>query len=238
MVPEVPRHQAMNRQATFSPNGRCFDADYLRALQESDPAVESHLIAHFAQPVRMKLRGCLRSPELAQDAHQETFLRVLAYFHSGKTLEHPACLPRFVYTVCYNVAMELLRAHTRQDQWAEESPEPIDSAQDPETQAVSAERSSIVRRLLKELSEKDRQLLYRVSLQGEDKDAVCREFHVNRRYLRVLLFRARLRFKTLLELDAQPAARCSAATARPVNKTRGHRSQTPRLCRAAAAAAF
>ena len=48
------------------------------------------------------------------------------------------------------------------------------------------------------MNEKDRQLLRRVFLDEEDKDQVCREFQVDRNYLRVLLHRARLRFRAAL----------------------------------------
>ena len=175
-----------------------FDDTYLRGLRERDESTENHLVSHFSRPVQLKLQARLRSPELVKDARQETFLRVLTYFRTGKTLDNPASLPGFVHSVCHNVALELLRGYTRHDQLLENAPDPADSAPDPEDLAVTEERKQIVRRLLAELSEKDRQLLRRVLLEEEDKDAVCREFRVDRGYLRVLLHRARLKFKAAL----------------------------------------
>ncbi|MBV8732850.1 MAG: sigma-70 family RNA polymerase sigma factor [Acidobacteriia bacterium] len=179
-----------------------FDESYLRGLQNRDPETENHLVASFSKAIQAKLHTRLRSPELAQDARQETFLRVLAYFRSGKTLDNPASLPGFVHAVCHNVALELLRSHTRHDQLAENAPEPPDPAADPEGQMVTEERKEIVRRLLGELNAKDRELLRRVLLDEEDKDAVSKEYGVDRGYLRVLLHRARLRFKAAL-LESQ-----------------------------------
>jgi len=178
-----------------------FDESYLSALRGRDPNAESQLISHFSRPVQIKLRSRLRSPELVQDASQETFLRVLSYFRSGKTLDNPGSLPGFVYVTCHNVAMEFLRAHTRHDQIPERLPEPTASGLDPEGQVVSEERKAMVRRLLAELPEKDRKLIQRVFLDEEDKDAVCREFAVNRNYLRVLLHRARSRFRAALSSE-------------------------------------
>jgi RNA polymerase sigma-70 factor (ECF subfamily) len=60
---------------------------------------------------------------------------------------------------------------------------------------VSDERKEQVRAVLNEMNEKDRELLKAVFLQEQDKDQVCREFGVNRAYLRVLLHRARGRFR-------------------------------------------
>jgi DNA-directed RNA polymerase specialized sigma24 family protein len=64
---------------------------------------------------------------------------------------------------------------------------------------VTEQRKDIVRRVLSELSEKEGQLLRRVFLEEEDKDSVCGQLHVDRAYLRVLLFRARHKFKIALD---------------------------------------
>ncbi len=135
---------------------------------------------------------------MVQDASQETFLRVFTYFRSGKTLDNPASLPGFVHTVCHNVALEVLRANTRHPQMPENAPEPADTSQNPEGQLVTEERKELVRRVLEELSEKDRQLIRRVLLNEENKDVVCSEMQVDRGYLRVLLHRARVRFKAAM----------------------------------------
>jgi RNA polymerase sigma-70 factor (ECF subfamily) len=178
--------------------GHLFDKDYLHALAARSEDAENYLVTYFSRPVQLTLRARLRSPELIQDAYQETFLRVLSYFRSGKTLDNPASLPGFVHTVCHNIALEFLRGHTRHDQMPEHILEPVDRAPNPEGQMVTEERKQVVRQLLKELPEKDRELLRRVFLEEEDKDLVCAEYHVDRGYLRVLLHRARLRFKTKL----------------------------------------
>src|SRR5215471_3372616 len=103
--------------------GGVFDESYLRALREHDKEAEDYLISRFFLPVKLKLRSRLRSPELIQDACQETFLRVLTYFRSGKTLNNPASLAGFIHTVSQNVAMELLRSQSRQQQLPEYTPE-------------------------------------------------------------------------------------------------------------------
>lgn len=178
-----------------------FDDHYLAALRERNAEVENHLVTWFSRPVRLKLRTKLRSPELVEDAFQETFLRTFSYFRSGKTLDNPASLPGFVNSVCTNVAMELLRSHTRHPLFLDTDPGPVDAALDPERQMVTTERKARVRRLLEELSDKDRQLLRRVFLDEENKDAVCSEFKVDRTYLRVLLYRARQKFRAVMSQE-------------------------------------
>jgi RNA polymerase sigma-70 factor, ECF subfamily len=175
-----------------------FDENYLCALRDRDRDAQDSLISRFFQPVKLKLGARLRSPELVQDACQETFLRVLTYFQSGKTLKDPASLPGFIHGVAHNVAMEMLRAHTRQDQIAESTPEAVDRDLSPELQLVTKERKKIVGQVLAELSARDQELFHRVLFNEEDKDAVCSELKVDRGYLRVMLHRARLRFKSAL----------------------------------------
>src|SRR5262249_4260833 len=51
----------------------------------------------------LKARRQLRAPDLVEDACQETLLRVLRYFRSGKGLDNRERLPAFVHSVCHNV---------------------------------------------------------------------------------------------------------------------------------------
>jgi RNA polymerase sigma factor (sigma-70 family) len=178
-----------------------FDESYLAALRAQNTDVENHFISCFSTPIRIKLRARLRSPELVEDAFQETFLRIFSYFRSGKTLNNPASLPGFVHGTSHNIALEFLRAHTRQDQLPEHHQGPVDAALDPQRQMVTEERKAMVRRLLKGLPDKDRRLLQRMFLDEEDKDTVCREFHVDRGYLRMLQFRALARFRAALKRE-------------------------------------
>jgi RNA polymerase sigma-70 factor (ECF subfamily) len=54
-----------------------------------------------------------------------------------------------------------------------------------------------VRRVIDEMSEKDRRLLKEVFLDERDKDQVCSDYGVDRNYLRVLLHRAKQNFRSL-----------------------------------------
>lgn len=168
-----------------------FDESYFAALKEGDTEAQNRLVSAFSRPVMSKLRARLRSPELVEDAFQETFLRIFAYFGSGKALDKPDSIAGFVHSTCHNVSLELLRAHTRQDQLPDNHPEPVAIGPNAERQLITGERKAFVQNILNKLSKKDAQLLKRVFLDEEDKDSVCREFQVDRAYLRVLLFRAR-----------------------------------------------
>jgi RNA polymerase sigma-70 factor (ECF subfamily) len=175
-----------------------FDESYLRALEGRDEAAENQLISSLGPRIRMVLRSHIRSWDRTLDAYQETFLRVFTYLRSGKTLDSPSSLPGFVLAVSRNVAFEHLRSYSRQDQFPEEMADPVDTAPGLEDKVVTEERKQIVRRVLSELNQRDRDLLC-LLLEDEDPKKLCRDFGVDRSYLRVLLYRARLRFKKALE---------------------------------------
>jgi RNA polymerase sigma factor (sigma-70 family) len=119
-------------------------------------------------------------------------------------------LPGFVLAVSRNVAFEHLRSYGRQDQFPEEMDDPADAAPGPEDKVVTEERKQIVRRVLRELNQRDRDLLF-LLLEDEDPEKLCRDFGVDRGYLRVLLYRARLRFRKALQRNPDmTAAACRA----------------------------
>jgi RNA polymerase sigma-70 factor (ECF subfamily) len=176
-----------------------FDQDYLARLRDRDDATERHFIAHFSNVIRLSLRYRLRSWELIDDIRQETFLRVLNFVRSDKSLDHPERLGAYVHSVCINVMMELLRASTRHPPMPEDAQHMVDRRVNPERDAVTEERKQIVRGILEELPEKDRQILRSIFLEDADKSEVCERFQVNRDYLRVLVHRAKLKFKAVMD---------------------------------------
>jgi RNA polymerase sigma-70 factor (ECF subfamily) len=184
-----------------------FDERYVAGLRKRDPEVESHFVAYFKTPIWLKARRQLRAPDLVEDALQETLLRVLRHFRSGKTLESPERLPAFVHSVCHNVTLEMIRSKTRHPQVSENAQEPVDRRDDAELQLVTEERKRLVREILSQLPEKDRELLRLAALEEVENAELCRRFGVTPDYLRVLLHRARLRFRDALlrsEAKARP----------------------------------
>src|SRR5947209_7007464 len=151
-----------------------------------------------SKPLERKLRARLRSADSIEEGCQETLLRVLTYFRAGKTLDTPERLPGFVLGVANHVALELLRAGRRHEPIAEGAQDPPDYLT-PEIQAVTEERKRLVEKVLAELPEHDGQILRLVFLEEQDRDEICRKLGVDRSYLRVLLHRAKLRFKELIE---------------------------------------
>jgi RNA polymerase sigma-70 factor (ECF subfamily) len=180
-----------------------FDNDYLVRLRQGDAETEKHFVLHFSNAIRLSLRYRLRSWQLIDDIRQETFLRVLNFLRSDKSMDHPERLGAYVHSVSINVMMELLRASTRHPAMPDDAHQMVDRSVNPEREVVTRERKDLVRNVLDELPDKDRRILRAVFLEDVDKDEVCRKFAVNRDYLRVLVHRAKIRFRAVLDKDGR-----------------------------------
>jgi RNA polymerase sigma-70 factor (ECF subfamily) len=177
---------------------REFTSEYVRRLASGDAEIERHFTAYFSKLLLIKLRRGLRSSQSVEDVQQETFLRVLYVLRHGQGLASPEKLGAFVYGVCNNVLSEHYRAASRHAPLPEKGLDPRGLGPDPETEFVNEERKRYVRQVLERLPAKDRKILHLIFIEERDKDEVCRIFHVDRNYLRVLLHRAKNRFRESL----------------------------------------
>lgn len=174
-----------------------FDAAYIESLCAEDQRTQEHFVGYFTALLHLKLRSRLQSPQAIEDVCQETFVRVLTVLRKDGGLRQPERLGAFVNTVCNHVLFEHYRSN-RGD-------ESMDAEGQPELPATGADALDIVaakqikdkvRKILLRLPLRDRLLLKAVFLDERDRDEVCREFRVDRDYLRVLLHRAKQEFKT------------------------------------------
>jgi len=226
-VPIVRRHQAIapNEPATgsvyageaeerrrsleFFP----FDAGYVRRLTEGDAETERHFVSYFSPLLLIKLKQRLRSREQLDDLRQEVFLRVFRSLRQGPGLQRPERLGAYVHSICNHVVLEYLREKSKPEHWYE----PVEEQRDPsayyERELVNEEQGRQMRSLINGMRSKDRILICAIFLDERDKDEVCREQGVGRAHLRVLLYRAKKRFRQLL-------AETQAATAQPVTSLR------------------
>jgi RNA polymerase sigma-70 factor (ECF subfamily) len=172
-----------------------FDREYVDRLVAEDPETERHFTRYFGELLTLKLRSRLRSQAQVEDAKQETFVRVLAALKQKRNLASPGTLGAFVNAVCNNVLFELYRTGARTTPLDDEFDEADDRHPDVESTIMADEERAQVRAVLSELPQKEQDLLRWVFFEGRDKDDVCRELNVDRNYLRVLLHRAKSKFR-------------------------------------------
>jgi RNA polymerase sigma-70 factor (ECF subfamily) len=192
------RKTASVRFARVSREGRFeFDRPYLDRLASGDPDTERHFTRYFGDLLSIKLRSRLRSPAQVEDARQETFLRVLKTLRQPGGIQSPGGFGAFVNTVCNNVLFEMYRAHSKTTPLEDETSAALpDPTVDAETAVALDQDRAHVRAIMESLPQKERQLLHWLFFEECDKDEVCRRLSIDRNYLRVLLHRAKQRFKT------------------------------------------
>ena len=174
-----------------------FDESYVERLQAGDFRTQEHFVAYFSELIQLKLRSRLNSPQAIEDVRQETFTRVFAALHGGK-IRQPERLGAFVNSMCNNVLLEHYRASSRDSSLDDEEQQDFPATNVDVLGTIAAKQmGEKIREILEEMSERDRRLLREVFLEERDKDAVCRDFGVDREYLRVLLHRAKQSFKSL-----------------------------------------
>jgi RNA polymerase sigma-70 factor, ECF subfamily len=174
-----------------------FDAGYVESLCQGDRQTQEHFVGYFSALLHVKLRSRLQSKHAIEDVCQETFARVFAVLRKEGGLREPERLGAFVNSVCNNVLFETYRSSSRVESLdCEGRPEP--PATDPDALAIVTARQikEKVREILLDLAPRDRFLLKAVFWDQRDRDEVCREFGVDREYLRVLLHRAKQEFKS------------------------------------------
>ena len=142
----------------------------------------------------------VRDPEVAADILQDAAVTTLEKLRSGE-IAHPENLGGYLY----RVAINHLRNHRRKDRTALSSPELLeelrDTVEDPEWERVGRPQwAAAARRMLEEMpAARDRELLVRFYLNDEEKDTICRELSLSQEHFNRVIFRARNRFRELLE---------------------------------------
>jgi RNA polymerase sigma-70 factor, ECF subfamily len=177
---------------------QAFDAPYVDRLRSGDFRTQEHFVAYFSELIQLKLRARLRSPQAVEDVRQETFARVFAALRSPGGIRQPERLGAFVNSICNNVLLEQYRASSRATSLEDE---PSADLPDPGTDVLGTvaarQMEQKVREILEEMPERDRRIIRGVFLEERDKDEVCRDFGIDRDYLRVLVHRAKQSFKLL-----------------------------------------
>lgn len=174
-----------------------FDQEYVRRLIAGDREVENHFTVHFGHLILIALRNRPGCERWVDDVRQETFRRVLSKLRSAGGLHHAERLGAFVRRVCLNVLAEYLREEQR-DGSTGNVPDTIDNREDLEEELINSERKRLVEKILAKLTPIDRDALRMVFLEERDRSEVCRILGIDREHLRVILHRARSRFKERL----------------------------------------
>jgi len=181
-----------------------FDKEYVERLREGDAETERHFVAYFDRLLRILLRARMLPPDKVEDVTQETFRRVLAALRRDGAIRQPERFGSFVNSICKNTLYERERSGRRTEPLDEAHAEIVDHVVDVHEALERQESREQVRVILKTMPNKDRELLRDIFFLEKDKDEICREKGVDREYLRVLVHRAKTRFRSEFEARTVP----------------------------------
>jgi RNA polymerase sigma-70 factor (ECF subfamily) len=176
-----------------------FDGAYVERLRAGDPSTEEHFVAYFEKLLRIKLRSRWLASDIVDDLSQETLVRVVAKVREEGGVRQPDRFGAFVNSICNYVLQEHYRSCGKNQPLEEVHMDIPDKVLDLEGMLVTKQSAERVRRILDGMPKRDRDLLRAIFLEEKEKDTVCRDFGVDREYLRVLVYRAKDKFKALYE---------------------------------------
>jgi RNA polymerase sigma-70 factor (ECF subfamily) len=179
-----------------------FTPDYVQGLAQGDEAIERHFAFYFGRFLIGKLRPKLRAQHAIDDVCQETFLRVLRLLRNQGTLDDPARLGGFVNSVCNHVLWEHYRAGVRFTPLFESAADQTPAEFSPESALIDEEMQRQVLEVLDELPSKDREILRLFFFEDLDADEISQLWSLKRGHVRVLLHRAKNRFRKALSQTA------------------------------------
>jgi RNA polymerase sigma-70 factor, ECF subfamily len=170
------------------------------AAPVSDPVSQLASVYRDYPGLRALILQRVRDPDVAADILQDAAVTTLEKLRSG-AIAHPENLGGYLY----RVALNHLRNHRRKDRSAVSSADGLeelaDSDDDGDCERIGRSQWYVaVRRVLEEMpAERDREILRRFYLSDEEKGKICRELNLSQQHFNRVIFRARNRFREILE---------------------------------------
>jgi RNA polymerase sigma-70 factor, ECF subfamily len=170
-------------------------------IEGGDREAEAELVEGYRLGLSYLLRKITGDPVLSEDLLQETFQVALRRIRAGE-LREPEKLSGFIRQMAKNLALREHRRSGRREEGADWEPDrgPVDPGESQLSRVLREEAAGLVHRVLGELrSRRDRQLLYRYYIAEHAKEEICRDLGLSSLNFNLVLFRARERFRKLVE---------------------------------------
>ena len=174
--------------------------DLVTRIAAGDREAESEFVRRYARGVQVLVaRRCRSGDSIVEDIVQDVLARVLERLRAG-AIRDAAALPAYIQTTIAHAASAEYRARRQT-----EPVEAIDALAVADSDSIvdkisASQLQSALHALLAELGvERDREVLRRFYLDEHDKEKVCRELGIDAAHFHRVVFRARERFRALLE---------------------------------------
>ena len=174
-------------------------AQVVECIRRGEQGAQEELYAYFGKGVRYFLLRRLGNDELEDRVH-DIFLIVTEAIRNGE-LRDPARLMGFIRTVVRRTIAGVIQgkvnSRIRYSDPAEVGFSLADWRLDPEKSAQQEQRTDAVRRLLKGVSRRDREVLRRFYVEEQSQEQICLEMRLSYNQFRLLKSRAKTRFSEM-----------------------------------------
>jgi RNA polymerase sigma-70 factor, ECF subfamily len=178
----------------------------VEGVKRGDRDAMEALYASFTRGVKYYFCKHLGPVDLDDRVH-DAYLTVVQAIRTD-SLREPEALMGFVRTVIRRQVASGIDAavHSRRERAEfEMSALVMDARQDPEQEAIGRQRTQLMVQVLQEISPRDREVLTRFYLHGEEQDRICRDMNLTETQFRLLKSRAKARFGDLGRRRLAPA---------------------------------
>ena len=191
-------------------------ADLVIRIREGDSAGAEDLYHTVSGSARAKLRRSV-DPHLVEDRLHDIVVTVLEAIRGG-TLREPERLMGFVRTVTHRQVAAHIRSNVaRRRRLMPIGPLefPTSAEHSPEAAFAALERTDAVRKVLRRLRARDREILIRFYCEEQDQQQICQEMNLTATQFRLYKSRAIARCSFLARRGV-PAKKGAVAKANPV----------------------
>jgi RNA polymerase sigma-70 factor (ECF subfamily) len=172
--------------------------ELVEGVQRGDRVAMEELYTSFSRGVRYYFCKHLGPADLDDRVH-DAYLTVVQSIRSG-SLREPEALMGFVKTIIRRqVAAGIDDAVQSRRERAdfEVGAFVSDVRQNPEQEAIGRQKTQLMVQVLQEISSRDREILTRFYLHGQEQDQICKEMNLSETQFRLLKSRAKARFGDL-----------------------------------------
>lgn len=199
-MPSAPVIPLRSREPRLEEEARTA-ARLAQDIHDGSPAAESEMVERYSRGLRYLLARRLGDDERARDSLQETFCIAIEKLRATR-LENPERLAGYLRGIAVRVALNAGRRRNREPLRMEnEAIARIPDSEPRQFDNISRDQTSAaVMELLDAMPvARDRELLIRFYVYDQDKDEICRELGLDSLHFNRVLYRAKGRFRKLLE---------------------------------------
>ena len=170
--------------------------------------MQDHVYVKYRPPLMVVFEHRGINPDDAEDLLQRTFEQAIKKIRSQGGLNDPSNLGGYLYRTAINLASAYWRTgrSQRHDSDSELISNISDEATPVEDRLDSDKLAGCVRELVQELrAPRDREVLERLYLREESRDAICESLNLTNKQLAQVLWRAHQRFRTILSKNGMPS---------------------------------